>query len=357
MTKKRIKDMAMLSIATLCSLILCGCNSDNDMPSMSQLTDVEWNEVYGAIFLNDECIKDASARFEAISGSDSVKMVLSGVHPEEEIELNVATVTEANGDITFVGEQSLEYIRHLKVTGLYRSMESQAGTAGNTPMLQVRIAYTVPGEISPAACLIKFTEDSGFRYNRDSGTYPQAKPEASLRQDSCEYICERINSELARHIESVSFSFDAGGQMAFAYNKPMSNEIVRTFRYWISSRQGDGTNIVLIDNASDFYDAVLDVLIPEENQALGNLQYNPESPVATLLVSKDSDTNDPLEISFVDDMHSGIFPYLYNALLTDRVWTDKEKDCFATMTRRADELSPIRPTFIVCSWSFVGAKK
>lgn len=354
MTKRRIKGIAMLSIVMMS---LCGCNSDNDNPSMPQLTDADWNEVYGAVFLNDECLKNASASFDAIPGSDSVKMVLSGVHPEDGIELNVATAIDANGDITFEGEQSIEHVRHLKVTGLYRSKESQAGTAGNTPMLQVRVAYTVPGEISPMACNIKFTEGKGFRYNRDLGTYPQAKPEASLRQDSCEFICESINSELARHIESVSFSFDANGQMSLAYSKSKSNEIVRTFRYWISGREGKENSIVLIDNASDFYDTILDVLIPDENQAVGDMPHNPTTKAASLLVHKDSKTNGTLEVAVVDDMHSGILPYLYNSLLTDRVWTDKEKDCFATMSRRAGELNLNKPSYAVCSWTFVGTKQ
>ncbi len=337
-------------------ILLCGCNSDTDNPSMPQLTDADWNEVYGAVFLNDECLKDASAGFEAIPGSDSVKMVLTGVHPEEGIELNVATATVANGDIMFEGEQSIEHVRHLKVTGLYRPKESQVGTAGNTPMLQVHVVYTVPGEISPVACNIKFTDGNGFRYNRDLATYPQAKPEASLRQDSCEFICESINSELARHIESVSFCFDANGQMSFAYNKSKSNEIVRTSRYWISGRDGDENSIVLIDNATDFYDALLEAMIPDENKVVGNMPYNPTGKAASLLVHKASKTNDPLEVAIVDDMHSGIFTYLYNSLLTDRVWTDMEKDCFGIMSRRAGELNLNNSSYTVCSWTFVGAK-
>lgn len=359
MTSGKRGGKGALLTSVLLTLALCGCGSDNDdVVFVSKLTDAEWGNVKGAIFLNDEVMKGATARFDEIPGSDSVRMVLSGLHPEEDIEMNVAAVRDDNGNIAFEGEQTVWNVRELRVKGIYSPEESLTGTMGTKPMVRVNVTYTVPNKIFSGTYTIRFDDDNGgFRYFPERGTYPGSKPPTSpTPSDSCKFICDRINSELAGHLKSLSFAFDGNGQMTLAGETSGSGKSVRTFRYWVGTE--NSRDYIHIDSIALFYESLLNVLAPAGNRIPPNIQYNRERKSAILFIRNDVDKYENSVVTLVDEMHNGIFPYLYYMLPTDGAWTAKDKDCFNTMIKKARRLDPESPGFYYTfSWAFLGTKQ
>lgn len=325
---------AMLCIALVCAWVVSGCRSDNDAP-IPQLTDVDWKDAQVSVLLNNECLDDASARFVAIPGSDSVRMELSGVHPKEKIEIRVMTSLDNEGNITFKGEQEIANLRHLEVEGVYTPVPPHDGASGNSPIVRIDIAYSVPHRISSKEFTIPFNDRDGFCYRRDFGVYPQASPEYKSRADSCEFICKRINSELGRHVESIVFRFDDNGRMTFEAAKPGHVVQKESFRYWISEEGHFGDNVVNIENGVLFYECLLKALSPVERHGAIDIPHLSGSQVAGIFVQETKVVNFNIDkaIILMDDLNYKIFPYLYDTLLTDGAWTDKETDCFGTIER------------------------
>ena len=126
---KILNDSVRVWIGLLLTFIFYSCHSyDNDQLPLPQLTDAACNDAPTAIFLNDQRLADASVKFisSTESKSDSVRMVLSGVHPTDIIELDVVTRRSDGGFIQFEGERIFHNIRHIKVEGFYRPYETSS---------------------------------------------------------------------------------------------------------------------------------------------------------------------------------------------------------------------------------------
>lgn len=341
-TRQANKGITIL-VGMLCAFIVCGCQDENDMPT-TPLTDIDWNDVDGSILLNDVYLKDATAQFIAVSGSDSATIVLSGVHPTEKIEMEVATTRDGEGGITFVGEQTIENLRQLKVAGRYRPY---GGTSGYSSMIRIGVSYSVPNKISSSEFVIPFNENSGFRYHYDSCWNPSRE-----EIDSCEFIIGRINPELGRHLKNLSFKFGNDGNLTFSCTNSKSVVTKQTFRYWIDEKELPQRIVVNIENSELFYDFLLNSLTPDGNRIVGNiLKFDTDSEARIHIVEKDNQIDG---IVILDDLHYKIFPYLYITLPTDKVWSDKEKDCFEAMERVARHSERLNSTNLWYSfgWAF-----
>lgn len=337
-----------IGMVMLFACVLCSCHDDNDV-SFSRLSDIDWNDTDGAITINDEYLKDASARFISVAGSDSATIVLSGVHPTEEIEMNVATTPGEYGDIIFRGEQTVEDVRHLKVAGRYHPY---GGTSGYSSKVRVVVTYTVPNKISSKEITMPLNGTSGFRYHYDSYWHPSQE-----EVDSCEFIIGRINSELGRHLKNLSFKFGDDGNLTFSYTNSKSVETQQTFRYWIDEKELSQRTLVNIDNSELFYEFLLNSLTPVENRIVGDLLRFDNNENVRLQIDENDSQGDGVVI--LGDMHYKIFPYLYTTLPTDNVWTGKEKDCFDAMERvaRHSDGSYISKRLYSFAWAFGNGSK
>lgn len=322
---KKWNDKATRVIITLsCALILCACQDDGDV-SVPGVPDFDWNDVDGAVYVNDEYIKDATARFAAIPGTDSTAIVLSGVHPTEEIEVKMSTARDKDGNISFKGEQTVENVRNLSVAGKYMPYGS---SYGQMPLVRVVVTYTVTNDIAAKEIAIPIDGNSGFRFYYSTYCHP-SKSEI----DSCQFIIGRINSELGRHLKTMSFKFTSDGQMTFSYTNSKSVESRQTFRYWIEEKDLPLRTVVNIDGPGLFYEYLLNALTPAENRIIGDLLHFDSQEIVRIQIDESDNQNEGIVI--LGDLHYKIFPYLYTTLLTDNVWSDMEKDCFGAIERAA----------------------
>lgn len=322
--KQIISVTARLWIGVLLGLIIGSCNSEDNHPlTAHQLTDEDCNEAPAAIFLNGERLTNASVMFTSSPDAGSVTMTLSGVHPTEKIKLDVQTTSNEVGNILFNGELNTHNLYDIKIDGFYKPK-----SISTLPLVRINILYTVPDEITSKTYTIPFDENSGFCYQKYSNM------ETSSQADSLRFICNRINIELAKHLKSITFRFDTDGVMTFEYTDTKQVVNKHTFRYWISKQDWSGDNIVHIEEPEMFYDCLLNSLIPEENRALATFPYSTEVSSATLFIHEYHNYMYAQSIVLIGDIHQKIYSYLYYLLLTDRRWTDEERDCFLLMMKQ-----------------------
>ncbi|MDE6532312.1 MAG: hypothetical protein K2M27_02105 [Muribaculaceae bacterium] len=325
-----------LGVALICALAMCGCHEDDVAMTDTQLPDVDWNDVEESIFLNGEYMRNASAQFVAIPGSDMTGLILSGIHPSETIEMEVTTSTRDNNEgIDFSGEQTIEGSRHIKVEGLYRPRHFYGGTSEKSSMMKMKVSYEVPN--STREYVISFNDKSGFCYKEIEGSFPNSKPDVEQKSESCRSICKRINSEFGKHVKSLSFKFEDNGNMTLAYTSANREELSQTFRYWIEPEQD--YDRITVENGSSFYETLLNALTPADNRVIGDMLYLSQYESANLFVAKENAIKSD-EVIILDDLHHKIFPYLYVTLLTDGSWTSTEKTGFNTIEEMAKEAYP-----------------
>lgn len=311
--------------ATLCAVIACGCSDDNNT-RLATLDDLDWNNSNASLLLNDQRIADASAKFTTVPGSDKATLTLSGVHPSEEIEMEVTTVSDGEGGTIFRGEQTVENLRDIKVAGRFRPY---GGTSGYPSTVRVVVTYTVPNDIATKEISIPINENSGFRFHYNTFSHPSKEEE-----DSCEFILKKINTELRKNIRNLTFKFSEDGLLTLSYATAKSDS-TRSFRYWIE--RGDPSHsrptMANIENSKAFFSHLLTALTPSENLIFDDFIQLAGNIPARIQIDESTGQSDGVII--LGDFHYKIFPYLYTTLLTDGVWGEKEKACFGTMERAA----------------------
>lgn len=340
---KIMKDSSRIWIGMLLTFIICSCHSeDTDTLPLPQLTDEDCKEATAAVFLNGERLADASVFFTKEPESGSFRMELSGVHPADKIELEVATTRSDGGFILFEGEHIVDNLRHMKIDGFYRPY---------SPLVRVNISYMVPDEITSKTYTIPFEENSGICFQKYSNF------ETSSEADSLRFICNRINSELSKHLKSIAISFESDGRMTFEYTNSKQEKSKQSFRYWISKQAWSGDNIIHIEQPDLFYNFLLNAMIPDENKTLGNFPYIAKDSTATLFIHEYHNYEFSKSIVLAGDIHQKIYSYLYNFLLTDGTWTDEEKACFRLMVRKTDYFCRALPeVYQAYTWAFVAKR-
>lgn len=306
--------------------IMGGCHDDNTHEL--KLVDADWNNVKMSIFLNGELLPDATVQFSEIPGSDSISMVLHGVHPNKPIVMTMNAIRDKNDNFLFKGTRNDPHELQLEADGEIASVKSMSGQSKDFYTCFINITYSVPFSVEYK---IPFThDDNGFCHHEYWGGSA-----FQSWQDSCEYICRRINSEIGNHLKTIVFDFKSNGQMTFTYTTAKNDVNTDTFRYWLNKEWQSGNMVAVIENSYMFYQRLLCALIPMENQAQADGYYIPEFDTAKLFLSeKDWFGNFKKlgrSITLVDDIHHQILPYFYNYLLKDGAWNEHEKDCFQTM--------------------------
>lgn len=334
LNRQDCRNPTIACISILLTAIVYGCQENRDVVA-SPLSDIDWDQVEEVIFLNNEYLSSAKARFKTSTISDSTCIVLSGVHPNEEIEINVATMIEENGIIRFSGEQTIAKERNLKVSGIYASQQYKPVDSQFTCSMRVDISYSVPFSTEYT---IKFDERCGFRYHRDLSIYPLATSDDDFQLDK-EHICNRINSELALIIKSMYFRFGQDGIMTFGYTSIENNTVYLDYRYWIKEQKSSGNNIVFIENPQSFYKALLEAMTPIRNRRDIDMSSITQYNTATLFLVENEYFTNYLNLAksiyIVDEMHHNIFPYLYDNLPDGWKWSDSDSESFDDMYKLA----------------------
>lgn len=328
------------------TLFMFGCSSD-DKPESS--FDFDWNNADISVFVNDIYVQNADVEFVSKSDSDSATMVLKGLNPVENIEIDVTKTRYDEDGIAFNGEQIIENRRGISVRGLYRPRAFYGGGANQSPMIKMNISYTIPNTIASRQFIIPFTEDNGFSYWETVITNREYI-------DSCKYICKRINTEIGKRLKSMTFRFGDNGQLSLSYITSESKEVKRNFRYWIGPeewpRLGDN-KIAYIENGGDFYKFILDALTPDENKSIGDILSLPHHEFARLSINETvSHYGEQASVlSIPDDLQFNIFPYFLATLKTDSNWSDEERkylNCAQTMAK-----SFYNANYLCYMWAFI----
>lgn len=346
----RIRKMTKMWAGMLCAFALSGCQSSDEM-SMPQLTDANWNEVQGSITLNNEYLEGASAEFAAIPGTDSVSLKLSGVHPTEIIEMNVATTRTDEGDIAFEGKQFTKYTRELTVNGLYTRVSPDMGATAKSSV-KIDIEYNVPIQNIHRTYYIDFNGDSGFRYIREAGTYPMAKVDIEGQRDSCEYISRIINTELAKNLRAFSLELGYNGQMTLTYTTSDSEKREQDFRYWMRTEKISGNYIFEVENPGLFYDCVFRAFNLTNTPLYQTQPYVAENDIASLYLWANDDYRDR-KIIFLDDIHHNIFKYINNSFQEKGLWSIYDKryiDLLYSCIHRAEDTPDNMAAFQMARW-------
>lgn len=357
----RHHNAASLSISALFGfmLLIGGCKNEQEI-SLSNIEDANSSDVPTVVYINNEQIKDASVQFTEIPGTDSVNLVMTGVHPTETISLKAVTSRDDNGRILFSGEESVKsfYInqkgfRHLKVEGCFITPESPVTLYQTNSSVKINITYTVPQIPDTKKYYIPINETSGFHYNHDfQHRHAITENQIASRMDSCEFISQRINSELSKHLKSIAFSFENNGNMTFEYTTSNQQVIKQTFRYWMRM---DGCNnyIMDIEKPSSFYESILNAMTPVSNRSIfETLSYESENKTATIYIN-DYITNIFKGIAITYDFQHKIFPYLQLILPTDNGWSESEKKYLTAIEREAKNLYPSHDNY---TWLFTTAE-
>lgn len=329
LTKPAIMKKTIVLIGILMSLALCACDSKNEpaLPS-NQLTLVDWQKVDGRILLNDEILPYATAEFLEIPDSEKLTLKLHGVHPTEDIEMQVETTTDDDGDIQFKGTQTIDFIRSFYVKGLYKSSQSDMATTGK-PSFEISINYSVPYFPNQNYQGIKFDDNNGFRYVRELGVYPMSKVDIEAQRDSCDFICKSINSELQKKLKSLTFNFDLKGKLTLSYIDSELEEFSQTFRYWRRYEGISGKIITEVENANLFYETILTALgfhitadiAANLNDFLSTLPDN----ICSLLLDGDQVKFTGMVV-FLDAIHYHIFQYFKSQFMGSGIWGKAEND-------------------------------
>jgi len=323
-------------IGILWTLLACGCDSDNSVkPTLQQLTKVSINDTRGSIVLNNETMPDAYAYFETVPSLDAVKpvkIVLCRVHPTEKIEMEVSATGNSEGNIVFEGEQMVNDVRHIKVKGLYRASQTDDDSSEKSSKIKINVSYTVPNSMFSKEYVIPFDGCNGFCYNRDPGQYPMSDYDIEGQRDSCEWICKKINSELARDIKSLSFKFEDNGQLTLGYTTPKLDVFKQSFRYWLRL-YGDKI-YVNIENPGLFYGFLLNALNLSSDQSLDKPSYLPEYETAEIYIEGCNYLNNfkfNRSIVIRDDLRYKVFSYVRDKFENDGTLSEKEKGYLNTM--------------------------
>ncbi len=341
-----------LLIGVLLLIATTSCNNSDNPTPLPELTDAVWNNSECTLFLNDEPFNDASVKFVEIPDSEKVGMILSGDFTREDILIEVETTRDAEGNIVFCGETKVEGWHDIKVDGTYRpSVSANDATPASSP-ITINLTYRILSNLPiTTAYYIPFDDKSGFFYKRDRGTYPMATDDVDKNRDDCEYISRKINEEIGRHLESLSFRFGFDGQMSFSYTRNGQPEVTRSFRYWLNKDRYFKDDLVYIENAPLFYACLLDALTGEANQG-NNLEYIPTVRYAKLIV--DTSTFYYTTIALLGNIHHDIFSYFSETLFAGGALTDDDKECLDKLAKRSERMHEDSeyPHLSYC-WGFV----
>lgn len=323
----------MLLICFLLSLTFAGCSSD-DGPLFPNPTDTDYDKVEMLIFVNKEYLPDASARFIEIPGSDSIRLELYDVYPNDTICMNLATTHDERRRTVFSGEYEVKgqqtsniYLREISVVN-FKVDGYVSGPASSFQPNKVRIdiSYTVPDMIANERFLIEFGDND----NEDSGFRPD---KSYTRLDSCNFICQRINSEIGRLIKSFCITCRPDGHLTCEYIAADGSSHSRDFRYWLR-KDWYFNDVIEIDDAVSFYAFFLEAITPKAN--LGHLEaipYQPDGRTAGLVVNKRWSLTTK-GITFLDSFRYKIFTYLRFTLPVDFSWTPYEIACFNCIEKK-----------------------
>lgn len=325
MLSKWIGHIIKLYIGIIALFVFYSCDSDNsDIAPRNPLTNIVWQEVKGRIIINNDYeLPDATAEFNAIPASDELTLILHGVHPYEDIEVTVKTVTDDEGNIKFNGIQLIDNIGSIKVDGVYDCSPDDKGTVAE-PTVSIDITYMLPN-ISYISMTIPFDENNGFRYIRDNGVYPMATIDYKAIQDSCELICQNINSELQKNLKSISFAFDSGGKMTLSFNAQNFGKYSKQFRYWVKVEKYSGKMIIEIENADQFYHGIFQAMnldiTDEMKEFMHSLPYN----MGRFHIDR-RDSKLSGMVVFLDEIQYEIFPYFNRQFSEKGIWDNTKKD-------------------------------
>lgn len=330
--KSRAGWMATIMIMTL---LMSACSSEEGVVEnpVDQLKDLRFKDMHYSVSLNGEELPDAFGYFVSVPLTDTVKLVLKGVHPTEKLDIPVSATRDMEGNIVFEANDSVKNIRHFHVSGVYRRNEAEPDKSS----MKVEVTYTVPNSVTSEKFEIPFDGRNGFCYNRDFGQYPMSKWDIEGQRDTCEWICNRINAELVKDIKMLSFSFSERGEMTVSRTSAANEVSSRTFRYWLNEGYDDERNLYVdIENPELFYDflhAALGINVPS-----GSVSYLPEGDYTTaeIYIDKVGEVNNysrrfSQSVVVRDNLRYNIFSYFRDKYDGDASWTDKERRFLNTM--------------------------
>lgn len=329
--KSRAGWMATIMIMTL---LMSACSSEEGVENpVNQLKDLRFKDMHYSVSLNGEELPDAFGYFVSVPLTDTVKLVLKGVHPVEKLDIPVSATRDMEGNIVFEANDSVKNIRHFHVSGVYRRNEAEPDKSS----MKVEVTYTVPNSLTSEKFEIPFDGKNGFCYNRDFGQYPMSKWDIEGQRDTCEWICNRINAELVKDIKMLSFSFSERGEMTVSRTSAANEVSSRTFRYWLNEGYDDERNLYVdIENPELFYDflhAALGINVPS-----GSASYLPEGDYTTaeIYIDKVGASNNYSQhfhqsVVVRDNLRYSIFSYFRDKYDGDTSWTDKERKFLNTM--------------------------
>lgn len=253
---------AIASLMMLCAMILPGCNSEDmviDIP-INELTSIKLYEPKYSISINNETVNNAYAYFVMDPDSGESMVVLTGLHPAQELQIPISATRNSDGNIVFEGEELVENVRHIKVDGLYESQQDENIERSQRSLLKIDVSYTVPNEMFNKEYLIPFDGHNGFCYNRNLEQYPMSDYDIEAQRDSCDLICKKINVALGEYIKSMKFKFSHDGiltveiRVSSDENKYFMTHL-HISRFWI--RYDNGFPIVSFENPRLFYSSLL----------------------------------------------------------------------------------------------------
>lgn len=313
------------------------CESDPVAPPDPKLTDVDWADTQLSILLNNEPISGVSATFSEVPDKDSVVMMtLSGLHPIEDIDIELSTTLNSDGNVEFNGRiWELTYIG-LSVKGIYRPGKPDESSFSK-PSVNIDIDYWVPciGQLG-FNTYIPFNDKCGFKNIPDPGVYPMAKPSQEIRQDTCGVMANKINTALREYVSAIEFAPDPNGVIAVRYYTPDEKIYEKLFRYWACHQGYKAKYFICIENAKELYEFLFNAFVPqEEGYFERNPFYTPESDKAYFYIYVRSPWASQCLLFMDNDMKYKIFPYLWEHFSSKGEWTEEDKPFIDKMEYRA----------------------
>lgn len=320
----------MMRMLVLVALILCGCSSNDPIPDpLKELAGLQLKNMNYSFSLNGEAMPDAFAYFTTVPLSDEVNLLLTGIHPTEELQIPLTASRDSNGNILFEGDEPANNLRCIHVKGFY---EQDSDNGEKSPSIKIDLTYSVPSSTYSKEYVIPFDGHNGFLYNRDPGQYPMCKWDIEGQRDTCQSICKTINSELAKELKSLSFKFENNGRLTLSCTDPNLNVSSQSFRYWLRTESID--TLVNVENPAIFYDLILNALNLNKKTAPDKYSYIPEYETAEIFIDRNSYLNNHKFNSAVvirDDLRYKIFSYVRDKYQDYDTWGDKERRFLNTM--------------------------
>lgn len=332
MRKCYAKDVWLCAMI-ITTLFMGGCVSDEPVEKpQSLLADLEWSGLNGTVALNDVPVEGASVEFVAVPESESVILKLSGVHPKDDIEIEVSSAYNDNGEVVFHGEQNEEDKHSIVVDGIYSFSHELPGGTQDMSAVNINVSYTVPWGGDSRIYEIPFDGNSGFFYNRERGTYPLATVDMDAQRDSCAFISKEINSKLKDYLKSLTFRFDKDGLLTVGCVRQNGNVTTLVSRYWIGIEDTTEMKVIDVEDSQSFSQFILDALTPSENQPALYPSYEPSQNTVRLYIDEGSRAYKSAVVIW-NDLHHRVFPYLYDVLFDGRVGNDEVKPYFYLMEK------------------------